>query len=86
MADNRAMSGIYDRNTPPDPQPPATAPKAGMPASVPDLGTASARARARVLHWMRRRGSPVPGNLGDMSSMIATALQIVKGQKVDRVL
>ena len=28
----------------------------------------------------------VPGNLGDMSSMIATALQIVKGQKVDRVL
>lgn len=66
MADNRAMSGIYDRNTPPDPQPPATAPKAGMPASVPDLGTASARARARVLHWMRRRGSPVPGNHVDL--------------------
>ncbi|MGN8554248.1 UNVERIFIED_CONTAM: phospholipase D-like domain-containing protein [Microbacterium sp. SLM126] len=60
------MSGIYDRNTPPDPQPPATAPKAGMPASVPDLGTASARARARVLHWMRRRGSPVPGNHVDL--------------------
>ncbi|SDP40115.1 Regulator of protease activity HflC, stomatin/prohibitin superfamily [Ralstonia sp. 25mfcol4.1] len=28
----------------------------------------------------------VPGNLGEMSSMIASALQIVKGQKVEKVL
>lgn len=89
MADNRAMSRIYDRaepelSRPPDGhdapevpgvpdarQAPADAapspsPAPGLTGPVHELRTAGAHAKARLMHWVRRRGSPVPGNLVDL--------------------
>lgn len=92
MADNRAMSRIYDRAepelprtadepgapeapdagrapadvpTPSRPSVPQTA-APGLPGSVHELRAAGAHAKARLMHWVRRRGSPVPGNLVDL--------------------
>ncbi|MWL86219.1 cardiolipin synthase ClsB [Cupriavidus sp. SW-Y-13] len=70
------MSRIYDRaesdspKTPPSEIPDAPGPHApspaGIPTSVHEIGAAGARAKARLMHWMRRRGSPVPGNRVDL--------------------
>ncbi|MCA3231417.1 MAG: cardiolipin synthase ClsB, partial [Cupriavidus sp.] len=49
-------------DAPTSPQTPA----AGLPGSVHELRAASAHAKARLMHWVRRRGSPVPGNLVDL--------------------
>ncbi len=47
--------------------PPTSAPgMPGMPGSVHELRTAGSQAKARLMHWVRRRGSPVPGNLVDL--------------------
>ena len=68
MADNRAMSRIYDRAAPQ----PSNAPGAPeLPSSSSrredgDAGVSGGAAGARLLHWVRRRGSPVQGNLVDL--------------------
>ena len=73
------MSRLYDRADNPSPpsspsgpadapDKPAQAPRpdATLPPSMQGLGAAGAAAKARLMHWVRRRGSPVPGNRVDL--------------------
>lgn len=54
------MSRIYDRVDPAPPSPPSPqAPTSGLTEPAP----ADAATPARLMRWVRRRGSPVPGNL-----------------------
>src|SRR5262245_51843823 len=66
LTHNRAMSRIYDRA----PSPPSNAPGAPeLPSSSlhrEDGDDGGAIARAPLMRWVRRRGSPVQGNLVDL--------------------
>ncbi len=71
MADNRAMSRIYDRASPQPSNAPGTQEllsglslRDGVDGA--DAGATGTAPGTRLLHWVRRRGSPVPGNLVDL--------------------
>lgn len=65
MADNPAMSRIYDRAEPRSPDLP-NPPSSQAPVSAQPAGSSGAMTRARMMRWVRRRGNPVPGNLVDL--------------------
>lgn len=94
MADNRVMSRTYDRaetdsTTAPDAPPPAAAQPPDA-AHGTRAASASAIARARLMRWVRRRGSPVPGNLVDLLSngqeFFPALIEAIEGAQVHVVV
>ncbi len=91
MADNRVMSRTYDRaetdsTTAPDAPPAAAQP----PDPARGIGVTSAIAKARMMRWVRRRGSPVPGNLVDLLSngqeFFPALIEAIEGAQVHVVV